>query len=349
MGQNCEVGAAQRACGAEPLDLFRWAGTPITLLLKLLDTDFADLDNITIVESGPEYMIRHNMYPLNWHTWTNPKQMSAEAVLSREKKRLPFLADKLREDLREGYRIFVVTRRLQIDDGLAKGILRSMERYGNPTLMFVNDGQAVSATRISDRLIKGYIPKFAPGNAVLDKVSATDWTQLCRRALALQTELPPSQYQKGDHSNGTLLSLGKPANQSSVSKWSRKPTTSEDAAGAVSGSTTGSYQFHTAAEQQPWWQVDLLALCRIRGARIYNRLDAAPERSAHFRLLVSADCETWSEVFRRETGRPYGGVDGDPFVWTAKEEIIARYFRIALFGLSNLHLDQVEVFGDVVP
>ena len=163
------------------------------------------------------------------------------------------------------------------------------------------------------------------------------------------TGLPPSQYQKVDLPYGALLSLGKPANQSSVSKWSRKPTTFEDAAGAVSGKTTGRYQFHTAAEQQPWWQVDLLALCRIRGARIYNRLDGAPERSAHFRLLVSADCETWSEVFRRETGEPYGGLDGDPFVWTAKEEIIARYFRIALLGRSILHLDQVEVFGDVLP
>ena len=54
-------------------------------------------------------------------------QSPRQAVLSREKKRLPFLADKLREDLREGYRIFVVTRRLQIGDGLAKRILRSIE------------------------------------------------------------------------------------------------------------------------------------------------------------------------------------------------------------------------------
>ena len=60
------------------------------------------------------------------------------------------------------------------------------------------------------------------------------------------------------------LALGRPATQSSVSRWSKFPTPEADAAGAVNGTIDGQPGFHTANEPCPWWQVDLQATYAIR-------------------------------------------------------------------------------------
>ncbi len=40
LGENCELGFVQRAAGAEPLGLFRWANTPLPNLLAALEASF---------------------------------------------------------------------------------------------------------------------------------------------------------------------------------------------------------------------------------------------------------------------------------------------------------------------
>jgi len=49
-----------------------------------------------------------------------------------------------------------------------------------------------------------------------------------------------------------------------------------DAAGAVDGVKDGRYGFHTAAEPNPWWQVDLGRASEIARVVVFNRLDYAP-------------------------------------------------------------------------
>jgi hypothetical protein len=47
------------------------------------------------------------------------------------------------------------------------------------------------------------------------------------------------------------LAIGKPASQSSLSRWSRP----NDAQGAVNGRRTGGFGFHTDDEAAAWWRV----------------------------------------------------------------------------------------------
>ncbi len=80
------------------------------------------------------------------------------------------------------------------------------------------------------------------------------------------------------------LALGKPALQSSTSKWSRSQVPADDAAGANNGKISGEAGFHTAKEINPWWQVDLQDDFIIYKIDIYNRRKNA-ERLRNFRVL----------------------------------------------------------------
>lgn len=126
-----------------------------------------------------------------------------------------------------------------------------------------------------------------------------------------------------------------------VRRSSRAILPEEDAAGAVDGQITGSFAFHTAEDEEPFWQVDLEAVESIQRVVIYNT-GHAPERALRLALLLSEDGTRWREVYRH---------DGTPFVGAGDSEPLtvplagtrARYVRIALPGRTWLHLDEVQV------
>lgn len=149
-----------------------------------------------------------------------------------------------------------------------------------------------------------------------------------------------------DDGEGALLNVAidKPATQSSS-----HPNVPFRSVGATSGFLTGAFQFHTANEQDPWWEVDLQANARISLIRLYNRADNSQERCACFTISARRDGDP-SAVILHDQAEPcrFGGLDGDPFEWIAREPIEARYVRIGLRGRNYLHLDQVEILGRMV-
>ncbi len=190
------------------------------------------------------------------------------------------------------------------------------------------------------RLAEG--PEFgnylATVNAETDLRLAGFWSDLSKRAWGLDVLARPS---------GKLISKGKPALQSSVSEWSRRATRQEDAAGAVNGQRDGRRKFHTALEDDPWWQVDLGGFATIREIHIYNTTDHTARRFRNFSLSVSIEGEFWIEIARKEDDEVVGGVTGGPYVWNGPGTAWARFVRITLLGHDHLHLDQVEVFGEM--
>ena len=67
--------------------------------------------------------------------------------------------------------------------------------------------------------------------------------------------------------------------------------TADDAAGGCDGVTNGKWGFHTAAEPNPWWQVDLGQNQPLAQVRLWNRADNddVAARAANFRVLLSSD------------------------------------------------------------
>jgi hypothetical protein len=134
------------------------------------------------------------------------------------------------------------------------------------------------------------------------------------------------------------IALNKKASQSSVCSYSKE----EDACGAINGRKTGGYGFHTDAQNNPWWKVDLLDKHPLNEIRIFNRLDAARERSRTLQIYLSLDDYNW-ELVHDQAGRKFGGIDGRPLRVILNKRY-ARYVRIQLNGFSYLHLDQIGVY-----
>ncbi|WP_051953387.1 discoidin domain-containing protein [Methylocapsa aurea] len=135
------------------------------------------------------------------------------------------------------------------------------------------------------------------------------------------------------------VAQGKPATQSSYSRWS----TESEASQAVSGSIQRSFAFHTDFEDRPWWQVDLLGIYPIESIVIHNRLDGFAERARTLRVQLSEDGEVWRLV---HAGLAFfsGGASGPPLTLTLNGIVSARLVRLSLDEKEYFHLAKVEVF-----
>jgi len=175
-------------------------------------------------------------------------------------------------------------------------------------------------------------------NAVEDTYLADYWRRLLRAGEAARI-VPKARLPN--------IALGKPADQSSHSEWSRGATAQEDAAGAVNGTITGDAQCHTRVEMQPWWMVDLGAPHLIYEVRVFNRVDqpAARERLGAFRVEVADATESWVPIYQHDGTRLIGGADGYPLIVRLASPATARRLRVIALGHTCLHLDQVEVYG----
>lgn len=136
------------------------------------------------------------------------------------------------------------------------------------------------------------------------------------------------------------LALNRPAQQSSHSEWS----TPNDPQGALNGIKNGGFGFHTKGESNPWWQVDLGAICHLKEVRVFNRQDCCAERARTLRVLLSHDGQNWQTVYIHD-GSVFGGAsDGRPLK-VALQGQRARFVRLQVLENTYLHLDEVEVYG----
>lgn len=177
-------------------------------------------------------------------------------------------------------------------------------------------------------------------NAVEDRSLADFWAERISHAARRATILPPPPWPN--------IALQKPARQSSVSPFSRGANAAEDAAGLVSGSVSGSYQCHTANEDRPWWEVDLGASAKVREIRIFNRCDnrVLAQRVRACVLSASPDGSHWVTLHHQTDGPVFGGADGHPLI-VRTDCAAARFLRFTLLSPANLHLDQIEVYGEL--
>ena len=95
LGQNCEFGLFQRKCGAEPAGLFRFSSIFLPQLLEGLQNRFSgigEVDNLEFVPEVEEYIGRHKLYGLDYHTFTKPGKVDLGAFTKSEAARLAYLA-----------------------------------------------------------------------------------------------------------------------------------------------------------------------------------------------------------------------------------------------------------------
>ncbi len=122
-----------------------------------------------------------------------------------------------------------------------------------------------------------------------------------------------------------------------------KVTPEEDAAGACDGVKNGKWGFHTALEDNPWWQIDLGAVTALEWVLIYNRCDHTVGRAARLAVLVSGDGKAFRQVYQHDGSVFHGQPDGKPLA-VKLDGAKARFLRLQVPGNNCLHLDEVEIF-----
>lgn len=120
-------------------------------------------------------------------------------------------------------------------------------------------------------------------------------------------------------------------------------TPQEDAAGGCDGIVDGKWGFHTALEDNPWWQIDLKRSMSLDQIHVYNRCDHTVGRASQLAILLSEDGSQWEQVYQHDGTLFYGQTDGKPLAVNLEGKT-ARYVRIQLPGNTCLHLDEVEVY-----
>jgi hypothetical protein len=198
LGENCEFGLAQRRSGVEPLGLFRFASAPLPKLMGALAARFAGMGEpdhlvIEVSPNGREYMVFEKRFQFRYHAWVNVDEKTAEEVLAREARRLPFLVRKLLADLADGAKIFVFHGMRPLAEAEAWGLARAIRGFGPGTLLWVelaDAGNPPGSVRwLGDGLLKGHMDRFAPGDNAHD-ISLGCWTGLCAAALEAVAQQP---------------------------------------------------------------------------------------------------------------------------------------------------------------
>jgi hypothetical protein len=164
IGTDCEFGLFQRMMGIEPLGLLRFAGIRFHDVCNILEGELTDIgDDIRIDTSANdnEICIMESKYNFRYHTFTFIGQVDESVLLRKQGRYLKFLANKLKDDLSIGEKIYVYKMVDHIPDHLIDNLYDLLQRHGNNTLLVVRLADEYHSVGdvdlVHDRLWNGYV------------------------------------------------------------------------------------------------------------------------------------------------------------------------------------------------
>ena len=198
LGDNCEFGLVQRHLGADPLHLLRFAGINLRNLLLGLNSEFDGLDDAALLslrlsgEPGEqEFILLHDSYGLNSHTFQHEHTAEAATVLARSRQKLALQRRMFLEDLEDAEKIFVLKRNDSLELAEVLPVWSCLRGYGDNTLLYVVAADAGhlpgTVERRAPGLLCGYIDRFAPYDDAHNLFDEC-WLSICRNAHALWSE-----------------------------------------------------------------------------------------------------------------------------------------------------------------
>jgi hypothetical protein len=163
------------------------------------------------------------------------------------------------------------------------------------------------------------------------------------------------------HAEVINLALSGTAKQSSTTSLYVRPNGgSGPAEKGNDGNTNGLYDpldgspgsvTHTEFESNPWWEVLLEGDATIQRVAVFNRTDFASEILNDFKLILfDGDLEVFvldPIVFQEDaTVSSPPEVSGMSFDWPG---LVGDRVRVQLNAVSNLHIAELEVWGELLP
>jgi hypothetical protein len=199
LGHDCEFGLFQRMCGAEPIGMFRFAEIDVRNLISGLDAGFEALEDpefISAVTYHPDgdFHIHHSKYHFRYHTYSYPKDITAEAVEARHSKLLLLNRRLLLERITNAERIFVFKRNRPLSDAEALALFLALRRQGPATLLYIvpadQNHPSGCVEIVFQGLMKGYLGTFWRGDEA--SIEVRHWLEICLNASALASWMAPS-------------------------------------------------------------------------------------------------------------------------------------------------------------
>lgn len=190
LGDNCELGFAQRSYGAEPLSLLRWCNVDPGVLYRALKARFAGLgepQNVVIKRNrNGNFLSLDTVFGLSGHASLPANSRDVDAVHASESRRLRFLKGKLIEELEAAEKIFVYKRARPVTLRLIESLFATIRSYGANTLLWIvvadDRHPSGSIEVLREGLLKGYISRMADPSDVPATTLADEWLKICQKA-----------------------------------------------------------------------------------------------------------------------------------------------------------------------
>jgi hypothetical protein len=162
LGHDCEFGIIQRYLGAEPLSLLRFTGMTTPDLVDGLVARFegvgtADAMGLFLDDRPePEFRVHERRYNLFYSSGRSPAEITRAALLAEQQRRFSLLQRKFLEDLRQGEKLYVVSRGESMTEPEALAIFCALNLEGSNTLLWTVHGDADQTGRV-DALMPGFL------------------------------------------------------------------------------------------------------------------------------------------------------------------------------------------------
>ena len=193
LGDNCEFGFVQTRLGHHEGALLRWAFARPEALLNLL-TLGADglyqLDNLEPWDTS--VLLRDRKYGIGFHSRIakadgvfTGSEAERVAVHAEEAAKMAYLIGKFRSNAKDPARIYVYKSPDSMPAIEAEIMALFAARFSGSLLLMTasNAGRAGTVERLSERVLRGHIDRFAPYHQA-DDISLDSWSAVLAAAIA---------------------------------------------------------------------------------------------------------------------------------------------------------------------
>ncbi len=197
IGDNCEFGAVQRRCAAEPPGLLRWSSLTLDALVAALGQRFAGMGDPTNAElschTSGEYIVTDRRWDLAVHTFRFAGQADRDRLFGHMCRKIAALKKQLIADLTTAEKIFVYRSEGVDGDGLER-LHRALRDFGPVRLLSVQpaaptapeqfQGRAGDLLEVGENRYVGFVERLGVEEKGVWNVSLEDWISVCRRTVA---------------------------------------------------------------------------------------------------------------------------------------------------------------------